>query len=367
MDKRTQNEYTPDYAVAPGEVLAYELELRGMTRAELAKRIGLSEKHVIAIIKGKGSTIITPETAIRLERALGMPVDYWLNLEALYQETRARLAEQARLEKDLDWLERIPFRAMAKLGWIEKHKDKRAQLDELLGFFGIASVAQWKDVWPRLEVAYRQHNKHEILLEAVSAWLRQGEIEAGRIDCRKYDKKNFRAALDEVRELTTVTEPEAFIPVLQNRCAHAGVAVVFVPGLPKTGLSGATRWLNPVKALIQLSLRYKSNDHLWFTFFHEAGHVLLHGKKELFLEGTNAMDKEREAEADAFARDHLIPPNAYRDFVQLGDTSLSAIKAFADQVAIAPGIIVGRMQHERLMPHNQGNRLKVYYHWRQQA
>jgi len=363
MDNTTRNEYLPDHAVAPGEVLAYELELRGMTRTELAKRTGLSEKHVIAILKGKGSTIITPETAIKLERAVGMPVDYWLNLEANYQETRARLAEQEKLEKNLDWLDRIPIGAMAKFGWIRKLKDKRAQLDEMLRFFGIASVAQWKEVWPRLGVAYRQHDKHEIFPEAVSAWLRQGEIEAGRIECRPFGRKAFRAALDEVRALTTETDPAAFVPELQARCAEAGVAVVFVPGLPKTGLSGATRWLNPEKALVQLSLRYKTNDHLWFTFFHEAGHILLHGKKELFLEGANGMDEEREAEANDFSRDHLIPARAWRSFIERADYSFQMVQDFAEDIAIAPGIVVGRLQHEGFFPHNRGNRLKVYYRW----
>ncbi|MDA3933958.1 MAG: helix-turn-helix domain-containing protein [Gammaproteobacteria bacterium] len=363
MDNATKNEYLPDHAVAPGELLDYELELRGMTRAELAKRTGLSEKHVIAIVKGKGTTIITPETAIKLERTLGMPVDYWLNLEANYQETRARLAEQVRLEKDLGWLDQIPIREMAKLGWIEKRKDKRFQLDELLRFFGIANVAQWKEVWPRLAVAYRQHNKHEIFPEAVSAWLRQGEIEAGRIDCRKYDKKNFRSALDQIRSITTVPEPEAFIPELQEQCAGAGVAVVFVPGLPKTGLSGATRWLKPGKALIQLSLRDKTNDHLWFTFFHEAAHILLHGKKELFLEGTSGMDEDREAEANAFAADLLIPSRAWRRFIERADFSLQSIQNFAEHVEIAPGIVIGRLQHEGQLPHTHGNKLKIRYEW----
>ena len=88
MDNTTRNEYLPDHSVAPGEVLAYELELRGMTRTKLARRTGLPEKHIISMLKGKDTTIITPETAIKLERALGMPVDYWLNLEANYQQTR---------------------------------------------------------------------------------------------------------------------------------------------------------------------------------------------------------------------------------------------------------------------------------------
>jgi len=216
MENRTTNQYTPDYAVAPGEVLGYELDLRNMSRSELAKRTGLTEKHIIAIIKGKGTTIITPETAIKLERALGMPVEYWLNLEALYQETRARLAEEAKLEQDLDWLRRIPINAMAKMDWLKEHKDKKQQLEEVLRFFSIASVDQWDDVWPKVAVAYRQHNTHEIFPEAVSAWLRQGELLAASIQCQPFNKANFRKTLDEIRQLTAETDPTHFVPTLQQ-------------------------------------------------------------------------------------------------------------------------------------------------------
>ena len=76
-------------------------------------------------------------------------------------------------------------------------------------------------------------------------------------------------------------------------CAHAGVAVVFVQELPNTGISGSTQWLTPTKALVQLSLRYKTDDQLWFTFFHEAGHILAHGKRQVFLE-TDQKDREEE-------------------------------------------------------------------------
>ncbi len=364
MDKALQNEYIPDYAVTPGEVLAHELELRRMSRTELAKRTGLSEKHVISILKGKGSTIITPETAIKLERALGMPVDYWLNLEANYQETRARLAEQVELEKELDWLNRIPLREMVKRGWLKRHRDKRDQLKEVLRFFGIASVAQWQEIWPEVAVAYRQHAKQQIFPEAISAWLRQGEIEAAAIKCQPYEKARFRAALDEARGLASEPDPSEFVPALRALCARAGVAVVLVPGLPKTGLSGATRWLNPDKALIQLSLRYKSNDHLWFTFFHEAAHILLHGKKELFLEGLDGVDDTKEHEANVFARDRLIPPREFASFVRQTDFSQEAIRQFAESIGIAPGIVVGRLQYERQIPHSHCNSLKIFYEWK---
>jgi hypothetical protein len=217
-------------------------------------------------------------------------------------------------------------------------------------------------MWPGLPVAYRQHNSHEVFPEAVSAWLRKGELMAATMQCADYNKEAFRMALDEIRKLTTES-PEDFVPTMQTLCAKAGVAVVLVPPLPKTGVSGATRWLNPNKAIIQLSVRYKTDDHLWFTFFHEAGHILLHGKKELFLEGTNGLDGEKETEANMFAQNELIPRKAYRQFIDNVDFSPGAIKSFAKEVAIAPGIIVGQLQHSAHLKFHQCNELKRRYQW----
>lgn len=361
MDKQIVNEYLPDYAVSPGEVLGDELELRGMTQQELARRTGLTPKHIISILKAKSA--ITPETAIKFERALGMPAEYWLNLESLYQEALARINEEATLERDLAWLKHVPVAAMVKFGWIEKFSDPKAQLVALLRFFGIASVSQWEEMWPNLNVAYRQHNHHEVFPESVSAWLRQGEIEASKIACGPYDKSAFRLALDEVRKLTTES-PEVFVPRMQELCAKAGVAVVFVPRLPKSGASGATRWISPHKAIIQLSLRYKTDDHLWFTFFHEAGHILLHGKKELFLEGTNGLDEAKETEANSFAEEELVPRKLFSDFISNNRTfSKVIISDFAQAIGISPGIVVGQLQHRGLLPVTYCNDLKRRFAW----
>ena len=361
MVNQAINEYQPDYAVYPGEVLAYELELRGMSQQELAKRTGLSPKHIVAVMKAKSA--ITPETAIKLERALGMPADYWLKLESQFQETHARLAEEEQLNRDQDWLTHIPVAAMIKMGWLEKCKNRNEQLVEVLRFFGIASVSQWDDMWPNLNIAYRQHTTHEVFPEAVSAWLRRGEIVAANIQCQPYDKTEFRVALDKVRCLTSES-PDVFVTAMQAMCAQAGVAVVFVPSLPKTGISGATRWLNPYKAIIQLSLRYKTNDHLWFTFFHEAGHILLHGKKELFLEGANGLDPEKEQEANAFAENELIEKKIFKQYIQsTARYTKSSIVQFAKQVGIAPGIVVGQLQHKGVLPRSHCNDLKQRYEW----
>ena len=353
------NQYIPDYLVPPGEVLEEYLEAYSMTQAELSARTGLTKKTINEIIKGKSP--ITSETALKLERSLGRPAHFWNNLERQFQEDRSRFAEEKRLEGHLDWLKKIPLSHLTKLGWLPKKSDKISQLTEVLRFFGVASPEQWLTVWQEHQVAYRQTIRFEACAEFVSAWLRKGEIDARQIACEPFDRKRFQEALDVIRGLT-MEEPKIFQPRLVDICASAGVAVVFIPELPKTGVYGATRWLGD-KAVIQLSLRYKSNDHLWFTFFHEAGHIIKHGRKEIFIEG-NGMDSEKEEEANAFARDRLIPPADYRRFIASWDgRSLAPIEAFAEKIKIAPGIVVGRLQYDKRLPNSHGNKLKVFFRW----
>jgi len=358
MNDTSTNRYLPDYVVRPGEVIEDYLETFGMTQAELAARMGVAKKTINEIIKGKSP--ITTGTALKLERVLGRPARFWSNLERRFQEEQNRLTEQERLESCLEWLESVPVNAMAKLGWIPTIKEKVSQLEAVLSFFGVASPHQWKAIWQEYQVAYRQTQRFDARAESVSAWLRQGEIEARNIACRPFDKKRFQEALNKIRGLTRET-PDVFVPKLTELCASSGVAVVFVPELPKTGVFGATRWMGE-KAVIQLSLRYKSNDQLWFTFFHEAGHIIRHGRKEIFIE-SNGSNGKKEEDADAFARDRLIPPATFRQFVKKARVTLAAVEHFAREIGIAPGIVVGRLQHEGLLPRDTGNKLKVFYRW----
>jgi hypothetical protein len=214
---------------------------------------------------------------------------------------------------------------MAKLGWIRKLKDKFEQLEEVLRFFGIASPEQWNAIWSSdLQVAYRQTQKQDKSIEIISAWLRRGEIEAQNVQCASYDNKAFRDILDEIRGLTREKDSGVFVPRLIELCASAGVGVVFVPALTNLGIYGATRWTGN-RPVIQLSLYLKSNDHLLFTFFHEAGHILRHGRRELFLEG-NQIDDKKEDEANTFAQDKLIPSVLLQRFMQNGTPSLVDIE-----------------------------------------
>lgn len=363
MSSRQTNRFVPDYLVPPGEVLEEYLEDLGMTQAELADRTGLTKKTINEIIKAKSP--ITPETALKLERTLGRPAHFWSNLERQYQDDKMRLAEKERMDSDLEWLDKFPVKDMAKQGWIPELKDKLEQFEAVLCFFGVASPIQWETVWSReIQVAYRKTEHTDRCAEAVSAWLRQGEIQARQVQCEPYDRKRLLAVLDEIRGLTR-EPPEVFVPRLEELFASAGVAVVFVPELPKTGVYGTTRWMGGMPVM-QLSLYRKSNDHLWFTIFHEAGHILKHGRREVFIEG-QGLDGEKEEEANAYARDKLIAPALIRRLLKNGRPTLADIKRFADEIGIAPGIVVGRLQRDKVLPMNTGNNLKVFYRWKSES
>lgn len=364
MSNGIQNQYTPDYVSPPGDILLETLEERGMTQAELAERMGRPRKTINEIIRGK--TAITPETALQIERVLGPPAGFWNNYEQLYRQHLAQMKERRLLESQVDWLQGFSIKVMIERGWIQSSNDEVSQLRGLLNFLGVASPEQGETVWKRSLVAFRKARTFQGNVKDLSAWLRRGEIQAQNIYCQPYEAESFRQALNNIRDLT-LTPPEVFQPELIRLCASTGVTVAFVPQLPESRVSGATRWLASDKALIQLSLRYKTDDQLWFTFFHEAGHILLHGKRDVFLEDDDMDDDDKEQQADDFAAKILIPPSYLTGFLRRRKRrhlSHEAIKAFAQKLGIAPGIIVGRLQHEGYLPFTHGNRLKRRLAWK---
>jgi HTH-type transcriptional regulator / antitoxin HigA len=131
----------------------------------------------------------------------------------------------------------------------------------LFAFFRVASVQAWEATWSRPEVAFRRSLTREGNRYAVSAWLQRGEIEATSRKADPYNAEAFRAALDNCRRLTPAP-PKVFCPAVQTACAAAGVVVIFVPELPGASVSGAARWLTAQRALIQLTLRFKTDDQL---------------------------------------------------------------------------------------------------------
>jgi len=356
MIEATRYGYQPDYAVHPGEILEETLEGRNMKKRDLAERCGLSVKTVSQIMSGKAS--ITPETALQLEKVLGVSANIWSNLDTNYHLFKAKLAARKEFSKHEQWVKQLPIAQLTKRGIIQHKKDPVEMIEQLLDFFGVGSIAAWQQRIEHLQVAFRRSPSFQSSPGSVAAWLRIGELRAQDVDCSPYNKFKFLKALREIRGLTC-EDPEVFEPRMKQLCAEAGVALVFVSELPKTHLSGATRWIDKDKALIMLSLRYRSDDHFWFSFFHEASHILGHSKKSIFIDEQNMGLNEEEEWANQFASDMLIPKKMYYGFVtdRKYDTA-AGIRNFAQQLGIAPGIVVGRLQHDSIIPFRSFSYLK---------
>jgi Zn-dependent peptidase ImmA (M78 family) len=241
-------------------------------------------------------------------------------------------------------------------------------LTACLRFFDVADVSAWHARYRR-EVsvaAFRTSPTLEANPYAVTAWLRQAEIESAQIACHRWDRGAFIAKLPEMRTLSRLKDPQQFLPHLQVLCASCGVALVVVRAPKGCRASGATRFLSTEKALIALSFRHRTDDHFWFTFFHEAAHLILHAKDALFLEDGSDVTETEEAEANEFAARVLVPKEYIVELASLRP-NLKSIVAFARRLGVAPGIVVGQLQHIRRIRRDQLNSLKRRYAWDQNS
>jgi addiction module HigA family antidote len=358
--------YRPAYGIAPGKLLEEFLEVRGFSARELARRCGRSAKLIVEIIAGKAP--IEPETALQLERVLGMDADIWLGIEAAYRLQLAKVDETDRLSSEVEWAARFPVRDLQKLGFITASKDPTDTVRQLLKFFGAGSVVACRERFSELAaVSYRHSPSFKSAEEPLLVWLRLGELKADEVECNDFDRSRFLEALKEIRQLTT--QPvNAFLSKIQKRCAQAGVVFTVVKPLSGIALSGISRWLTPRKALIQQSFRHMANDHFWFTFFHEAAHLLLHSRKTVFLDGngySNA-DPREEEEANTWAANFLVPQHAMHRFIADFNGTAAEVTSFAAEQGVAPGIIVGQLQKRGILLYSEMNQLKERYKWADQ-
>jgi len=352
----------------PGELVLEYLEVNGWTQQDLARRTELTPKTISEICNGK--TSITPQTALLLEKVLRRPARFWLNLQRQHDEAQERKRQTARTSDWFDWARSFPLKEM---------REKRFSLPEggsepetLLSFFGVSSPRSWQSVWKAAPIAYRQTRSFSIREEAVAAWVRETELLAGQFHLADFNDHLLTETLTKLRQLSRVRAEEIIEPV-QQLCAAAGVAVVWVPELKNTGISGCARWLNDKKALVGLTLRYKTDDQMWFTLFHEIGHLLLHRVQRRFVIDNAAEDltdpvidpemRKYEVEANQFAADSLIPPGVLGTFIKRNSFTSESIHDFAEFIGVGPGIVVGRLQHDGILKPHQGNKLKQTLNW----
>lgn len=350
----TVNEFYTDIAFHPGETLAEKLEELKMGPKEFAIRTGKPEKTIIAILKGDSA--ITPEMAVLFESVLKIPANFWIKRQFSFDEYKAREKRAVAIEEAKDWAKCFPIADMVKCGWLNARTKAEEKVEELFHFFGVSSPDAWKDYFfnQQLKVAFRISLAHTKEPYAISAWIRQGEIQASQLHCGAYSEAKFKKALKEIKTIMA-TQPDDFFEQLQQLCLACGVKVVYTPCIKKAPLSGATRWIDD-NPLIQLTGRYKQNDRFWFTFFHEAGHILLHGKKDIFLEDIeySEADLQKEAEANDFAVEWTFSNEQEQEVLDAIPLTIESIQEFAKKFNTHPAMIIGRFHKKELLHYAQG-------------
>ena len=347
-------------AIHPGRHLADELEARSLSPEELAELVRPSPGHIKRVLRGRAR--ISERFAADLEQVLGIPAHIWCRLQEFYDEALARLAADSDIRRDVELLDKIPWREFIKRGWIRDLGTDVERVGELRTLYDANTLRDVKR--SELAVAFRITARTSVDPWALAAWLQQGEWQA--IERRLAEHSNlaetFEPALFEknLRRIRRLTDSEAFWPEIRSLCAQAGVHLEYVPHIPRSGANGLTRWLDDGRPLIQLSLLRKRADIFWFTFFHEAAHVLdgYRAEAAINLDGVRRADPAERA-ADQFAANLLIPPDHWREFTGNSPITATAITSFADRVGIHPGIVVGRLQHEKKISRSAHNDLRI--------
>lgn len=352
--------YKPDYAEPPGSTLEEALEERGMSQADLARRTGLSAKHISQIVNGKAS--LTPETAARLEEVLGIRASLWNRLEANYQEALLRLESAVPSDDQLRWLKTLPVAELKRRGYLPDTRKKAELIVAARRFFRVANEAAWDAVTPQPAILFRQSAAHPVDRAALGSWLEIVHRRASSMSASTYNEERFRSSLNEIRAESTSTRTEISL-WLEETCASSGVRLVIEPEIAGSRVSGAAFWLHSVQPVLALSLRGKRDDKVWFSLFHEAGHLLLHAgnrDKQWIDDDEATIDGIHEAQADAFARDWLISDADAERLEQI--ETIDAAKTFSAQIGVSPGIVIGRMQRDWSTRNNRsfsvGNELK---------
>ena len=350
----TQNQYFPQSRPHPGETLTEKLEEMKMGPKEFALRSGKPEKTIIAILKGESS--ITPDMAVQFENVTKITANFWMNHQRSYDEFVARQKRQTVIQQAISWAKQFPLADMIKKGWLPQVTTIEEKTMEMLAFFSFSNHTAWEDYYfnQQLKVAFRISLAHIKEPYAISAWLRKGELQAAELQVGDYSEKKFKEALPKLKAIMA-NHPEDFFHQLQSICSEAGVKVVHTPCINKAPISGSTRWLNDTP-FIQLTGRYNRNDIFWFTFFHEAGHIILHGKKDIFLENLEYSDKdlEKEKEADSFAIKWTFSDEEEAEIVESLPLKNQDIKKFAKKFKTHPAIIIGRLQRKKLIHYSLG-------------
>ena len=332
-------EYKDKIAFHPGYYIKEIIEDSGLTQEDFAKRLDTTPKNLSILIRGEQSLSI--DIVMKLSRMQGASVGYWLNLQNAYDSLIAEFKSDEELveeRKIFGHLEYRYFRENFGLPDLERKKDE--QIKRVREYLNVATLSVLK----KRDMAVSFRSTETELTEAntvkANAMVQIATNRALKTNAPKFNKKEFEQA---VRYALTLTHNhEDFYPLIRERFYDAGVVFVILPNISGSKTNGATKKIGD-NVMLMVNDRRLNADTFWFTLFHEIGHVM-NGDFGISFEKESG---EQEDRANKYARDMLIPPEQYQEFVRENKFDIYSIRRFARKINRDPGIVLGRLQKDK--------------------
>ena len=352
-------EHVPAEIFSPGEFIREEIETRDWTQEDLAVILGRSPRLVNEVIMGKRR--ITPDTAKALAAAFGTSDRLWMNLESMYRLSLAHNKDTNTVKRRARLFSLAPINEMVKRGWLEPSKNVALLEQRLEVFFDASNL----DSTPAFYAAARKSTPYDTDTPAQTAWLFRVRQLVGTMSTGRYSQRTHLELIKDLRDLASSPEDIRRVPKL---LAEAGIRFLVVEPLKGSRIDGVCFWLSSESPVIALSMRYNRIDYFWYTLMHELAHVrnqdgLVNSNAAIDTKAEDSRDDKptHEEEADRVAAEALIPRDDLEDFIQrVGPLySLRAIRGFAANTGIHPGVVVGQLQHAGKLTYSQFRTLLV--------
>ena len=337
-----ESKHEPMGHPSPVAAIEFRMEQAGLSPRDLIPFIG-SRAKVSEILSGRRA--ITMPMARALHEHLGIPADVLLGkLDAALDEPLA----------DIDW-RRFPLRAMVKLGWLPRVPNLAAQAEEFIG--DLIERAGGREVAAAALYRRTDHLRANAKMDpfALKAWCWQVLATANRNRPRA-DYTRGAVTLDFLRQIARLSWSENGPKLAKELLAKNGIPLVIVQHLSKTYLDGAALRLGDGRPVIALTLRYDRIDNFWFCLLHELAHVGRHMDNndgsafvdDLTLRAVKAgREDAREAQADEWAEEALIPRVVWEASAARDDPSPMTVMNLAQALQVHPAIVAGRIRYEQ--------------------
>ncbi|MBO6046247.1 MAG: HigA family addiction module antidote protein [Erysipelotrichaceae bacterium] len=335
-------EYEDMIAFHPGYYIKELVEDSGLTQEDFAKRLGTTPKNLSVIINGEQRLSI--EIATKLSRMFGTSVMFWLNLQNTYDEKMAEYLSHEELVKERDVFKFIDYKYFRdNFGLPNLSRKVDEQIKCVRDFLNVSSLTVLEEA--KFAVNFRSDRDKLSKSNIINANL-MVEIainKALKIDAPKFNKRKFKKVIPFI--LSQTKNHDGFLPEVTNALKETGVILVVLPNIKNSGINGATKRVDG-KVMLMINDRRHYADTFWFTLFHEIGHVMNNDF------GMTIKDSA-EDEADLYARNALIPEEPYQLFIKNCEYyNEKIIVEFADSIDQDPGIVLGRLMKDEIIPYS---------------